>query len=124
MVYSQKSRIHFTRFGARDYDATIGRWTSKDPIGFAGGDTNLYGYVLNDPLNLVDPNGLEATVTLDDNNNVKIKIPIKFYGKGPNGATEQRSIIKKCLKDKLKKNSKNLVSLTQLSTLKVTVREA
>lgn len=25
------------RFGARDYDPTIGRWTTKDPIGFAGG---------------------------------------------------------------------------------------
>ncbi|MCB0411731.1 MAG: hypothetical protein KDD22_04355, partial [Bdellovibrionales bacterium] len=23
---------------------------SKDPILFAGGDTNLYGYVLNDPV--------------------------------------------------------------------------
>lgn len=30
------------RFGARDYDPTVGRWTTKDPIGFAGGDTNLY----------------------------------------------------------------------------------
>ena len=46
------------RFGARDYDATIGRWTTKDPIRFAGGDTNLYGYVLNDPLNFRDANGL------------------------------------------------------------------
>lgn len=26
------------------------------PFGFAGGDTNLYGYVLSDPINLVDPN--------------------------------------------------------------------
>lgn len=25
------------RFGARDYDATTGRWTCKDPIGFGGG---------------------------------------------------------------------------------------
>ena len=31
---------------------------AKDPIGFAGGDSNLYGYVLGDPVNLVDPGGL------------------------------------------------------------------
>ena len=30
-------------FGARDYDPVIGRWTTRDPLGFAGGDTNLYG---------------------------------------------------------------------------------
>jgi RHS repeat-associated protein len=47
-----------TRFGARDYDAFTGRWTVKDPIGFAGGDTNMMGYVNNDPLNHIDPLGL------------------------------------------------------------------
>jgi RHS repeat-associated protein len=46
------------RFGYRDYDPDTGRWTAKDPILFAGGDTDLYGYVLNDPVNLVDPEGL------------------------------------------------------------------
>jgi RHS repeat-associated protein len=46
------------RFGARDYDASVGRWLSKDPILFGGGDTNLYGYVLQDPINLIDPSGL------------------------------------------------------------------
>jgi RHS repeat-associated protein len=46
------------RFGARDYDPETGRWTSKDPVGFGGGDTNLYGYVVNDPVNNFDPNGL------------------------------------------------------------------
>jgi len=48
------------RFGARDYDPETGRWTSKDPILFDGGDTNLYGYVANDPINGFDPTGLKT----------------------------------------------------------------
>jgi RHS repeat-associated protein len=46
------------KFGARDYDPEVGRWTSKDPILFKGGDTNLFGYVANDPINFIDPRGL------------------------------------------------------------------
>ncbi len=46
------------RFGARDYDANIGRWTAKDPILFEGGQANLYVYVGNDPVNHMDPSGL------------------------------------------------------------------
>ena len=30
----------------------------RDPIGFDGGDTNLYSYVNNDPINLIDSSGL------------------------------------------------------------------
>ncbi len=55
-LYDQHTQL--TRFGARDYDARTGRWTAKDPIGFNGGDTNLYGYVLNDPIGFIDPSGL------------------------------------------------------------------
>ena len=47
-----------THFGYREYDAYTGKWTSKDPIGFAGGDSNLYGYVLGDPVSGFDPMGL------------------------------------------------------------------
>jgi len=50
------------RFGVRDYDPETGRWTSKDPILFGGGDTNLYGYTFNDPVNLIDPSGLSNVV--------------------------------------------------------------
>ncbi len=54
----QDRDIGLVRFGYRDYDPDIGRWTAKDPILFAGGDTDLYGYCLNDPVNWVDPYGL------------------------------------------------------------------
>jgi RHS repeat-associated protein len=45
------------RFGARDYDASVGRWTSKDPIRFGGRQINLYVYVGNDPVNRRDVRG-------------------------------------------------------------------
>ena len=54
-IYDSETKL--VRFGVRDYDARIGRWTSKDPIRFDGGDSNLYGYVLQDSVNLIDPNG-------------------------------------------------------------------
>jgi RHS repeat-associated protein len=55
-LYDSDTKL--THFGAREYDASTGRWTARDPIGFAGGDSNLYGYVLGDPVNFVDPSGL------------------------------------------------------------------
>jgi RHS repeat-associated protein len=46
------------RFGARDYDPVIGRWTVRDPILFEGGQANLYVYVNNSPSSVTDPKGL------------------------------------------------------------------
>jgi len=52
--------INLIRFGYRDFDPETGRWTARDPIGFGGGDTNLYGYVASDPISFVDSNGLDG----------------------------------------------------------------
>lgn len=54
-LYDKDTKL--VRFGARDYDPETGRWLSKDPILFEGGDANLYGYVINDPVNKIDPTG-------------------------------------------------------------------
>jgi RHS repeat-associated protein len=43
----------------RAYDPTLGRWLNRDPIGEDGG-FNLYGYVRNNPVNGVDPLGLQS----------------------------------------------------------------
>ena len=75
-LYDQHTKL--TRFGARDYDAFTGRWTSKDPIGFAGGDVNLYGYVMNDPVNLIDPDGLIVWGDPDPTDEILTAIAIRY----------------------------------------------
>ena len=45
-------------FGYRHYDAITGRWLSRDPLNEQGG-LNLYAYCSNDPVNAVDPLGLD-----------------------------------------------------------------
>lgn len=53
-------------YRARYYDPKTGRFISEDPIGFAGGDTNLYAYVRSNPGTGTDPHGL-LSLTVDPN---------------------------------------------------------
>ena len=45
----------------RYYDPDIGRFLTPDPIGFAGG-LDLYAYCGNDPVNRMDPSGLQGQI--------------------------------------------------------------
>jgi RHS repeat-associated protein len=54
-VMTEPNGFYYMR--ARYYDPQVGRFISEDPIGFDGGDVNLYAYVSNNPINLVDPDG-------------------------------------------------------------------
>jgi RHS repeat-associated protein len=48
------------RFGARDYDPEIGRWTTKDPL-LTRDNLNSFAYAEGSPVNLRDPNGFLAS---------------------------------------------------------------
>jgi RHS repeat-associated protein len=53
------SESSFYYYRARYYVPALGRFLSSDPIGFGGGDTNLYRYVGNNPIRYNDPSGLK-----------------------------------------------------------------
>ncbi|MGC4002700.1 MAG: RHS repeat-associated core domain-containing protein [Pirellulales bacterium] len=48
----------YYRMDQRWYDPIVASWITQDPIGFAGGQSNLYVYVGNSPTNYTDPTGL------------------------------------------------------------------
>lgn len=49
---------------ARVYDPVSRQWTSQDPMGYAAGDSNLYRYVNNSPLDATDPSGMIVNGTI------------------------------------------------------------
>ncbi len=54
--YESETGLSYLR--ERYYSPVQGRFISVDPIGFQGGDLNLYSYARNSPLNYIDPFGL------------------------------------------------------------------
>lgn len=70
-IYDADTKL--VKFGVRDYDAETGRWMSKDPIFFQGGNVNLYSYVSADPVNKLDSSGL----IINDNTGGRIPDSVK-----------------------------------------------
>jgi RHS repeat-associated protein len=60
--YDKETNLHYNYF--RDYDPSLRRYEESDPAELFAG-VNSYAYVLGRPVQLFDPNGLDATVWRD-----------------------------------------------------------
>ena len=71
---------------ARWYGPVQGRFQAQDPLGFGGGDWNLYRYVKNDVSNAVDESGLNDLLAISPDSpamylGTQIVQAVNSYGK-------------------------------------------
>ncbi len=89
--YDSETGLYYVK--ARYYSATLGRFLQPDPIGTAGG-ANLYAYVGNDPINLIDLFGLCSAVFPADSTTAQLAQLVYAEGNGtPVGDLAVASVI-------------------------------
>lgn len=68
-------------YGARFYDPYVARWTSVDPMADKYPGCSPYVFCADNPVNFVDPDGEDATVSYNDSTNtITITAIIYIYG--------------------------------------------
>lgn len=79
--FSDGSGLEWTDYGARDYDAQVGRWFAIDPLAANFVSWSPYTYTYDEPMEHIDPDGRSAEAVIDQKKGqVVVKANLVFYG--------------------------------------------